>query len=104
AQEIDGEVLDRCDRVFVHNRQQLKQFNNVMPGTPNVDESREDGWWKAPARSGAYPDLGELLAERSPGRERAEEITCFANNVGTGLRFAAAGGVGRGGGPAGGVG
>ncbi|HZM44356.1 MAG TPA: ornithine cyclodeaminase family protein [Burkholderiales bacterium] len=91
AQEIDGEVLDRCDRVFVHNRQQLKQFNNVMPGTPNVDESREDGWWKDPARSGAYPDLGELLAERSPGRERAEEITCFANNVGTGLQFAAAG-------------
>jgi alanine dehydrogenase len=91
AQEIDGEVLDRCDRVLVHNRQQLKQFNNVMPGTPNVDESREQGWWKEPARSGRYPDLGELLAERVPGRERADEITCFANNVGTGLQFAAAG-------------
>jgi ornithine cyclodeaminase/alanine dehydrogenase-like protein (mu-crystallin family) len=91
SQEIDGEVLDRCDRVFVHNRQQAKQFNNVMPGTPNVDESREEGWWKDPARSGRYPDLGELLAEREPGRERADEITCFANNVGTGLQFAAAG-------------
>jgi len=91
SQEIDGEVLDRCDRVFVHNRQQAKQFNNVMPGTPNVDEQREQGWWKDPARSGRYPDLGELLAERVPGRERADEITCFANNVGTGLQFAAAG-------------
>src|SRR5262245_20951718 len=90
AQEIDGEVLDRCDRVFVHNREQAKQYNNVMPGTPNVDESREEGWWKDPAHSG-YPDLGELLAERAPGRERADEITCFANNVGTGLQFAAAG-------------
>jgi len=91
SQEIDGEVLDRCDRVFVHNRQQAKQFNNVMPGTPNVDEAREQGWWNDSARSDRYPDLGELLAERAPGRERADEITCFANNVGTGLQFAAAG-------------
>jgi len=91
SQEIDGDVLDRCDRVFVHNRQQAKQTNNVMPGTPNVDEAREQGWWKDPARRGRYPDLGELLAERAPGRERAVEITCFANNVGLGLQFAAAG-------------
>ncbi len=91
SQEIDGEVLDRCDRVFVHNRRQAKQYNNVMPGTPNVKEEHEEGWWKDPARSGRYPDLGELLAERAPGRERADEITCFANNVGTGLQFAAAG-------------
>ncbi|HEY7743124.1 MAG TPA: hypothetical protein VIA19_08760, partial [Burkholderiales bacterium] len=70
---------------------QAKQYNNVMPGTPNVDESREQGWWKDPARKDRYPDLGELLSERAPGRERADEITCFANNVGMGLQFAAAG-------------
>jgi len=91
SQEIDGEVLDRCDRVFVHNRQQAKQYGNVMPGTPNVREEGEQVWWKDPAHSGRYPDLGELLAERVPGRERADEITCFANNVGTGLQFTAAG-------------
>lgn len=91
SQEIDGEVLDGCDRVLVHNRRQAKQYNNVMPGTPNVDEKREQGWWKDPARSDRYPDLSDLLAERVPGRERADEITCFANNVGLGLQFAAAG-------------
>jgi ornithine cyclodeaminase/alanine dehydrogenase-like protein (mu-crystallin family) len=91
SEEIDGEVLDRCDRVFVHDRKQSKHLSNVMPGTPNLSEERERGWWAEPARSGRYPDLGELLAERAPGRERADEITCFANNVGTGLQFAAAG-------------
>ena len=91
SQEIDGEVLDRCDRVFVHNRQQAKQINNVMPGTPNVNEEHEAGWWKEPPRSGRYPDLGELLAGKAPGRKSRNEITCFANNVGTGLQFAAAG-------------
>src|SRR5688500_14931067 len=30
SQELDGAVLDRCDRVFVHDRQQAKQYNNVM--------------------------------------------------------------------------
>jgi ornithine cyclodeaminase/alanine dehydrogenase-like protein (mu-crystallin family) len=91
SQEIDGEVLERCDRVFVHNRQQAKQINNVMPGTPNVSEEHEAGWWKEPARSGRYPDLGELLSGKAPGRKSEKEITCFANNVGTGLQFAAAG-------------
>ena len=88
-QEIDGEVLDRCNRIFVHNRQQAKQISNVMPGTPNVRKESNEGWWKDPARS--YPDLGDLLAGKAPGRREESEITCFANNVGTGLQFAAAG-------------
>ena len=37
------------------------------------------------------PDLGDLLAGKTPGRCEESEITCFANNVGTGLQFAAAG-------------
>jgi ornithine cyclodeaminase/alanine dehydrogenase-like protein (mu-crystallin family) len=88
-QEIDGEVLDRCQRVLVHNRQQAKQLSNVMPGTPNVRQESSEGWWKEPGRS--YPDLGDLLAGKAPGRREESEITCFANNVGTGLQFAAAG-------------
>jgi ornithine cyclodeaminase/alanine dehydrogenase-like protein (mu-crystallin family) len=91
SQEIDGEVLDRCDRVFVHNRQQAKQFNNVMPGTPNVKDEHEQGWWKEPGRGTRYPDLGELLSGSAAARQGAKEITCFANNVGSGLQFAAAG-------------
>jgi ornithine cyclodeaminase/alanine dehydrogenase-like protein (mu-crystallin family) len=89
SQEIDGAVLERCDRVFVHNRHQAKQINNVMPGTPNARKEHEEGWWKDPARS--YPDLGELLEGKAPGRRSETEISLFANNVGTGLQFAAAG-------------
>jgi ornithine cyclodeaminase/alanine dehydrogenase-like protein (mu-crystallin family) len=89
TQEIDAEVLGRCDRVFVHTRQQAKQISNVMPGTPNAQKESDGGWWKDPAHS--YPDLGDLLAAKAPGRREASEITCFANNVGTGLQFAAAG-------------
>jgi ornithine cyclodeaminase/alanine dehydrogenase-like protein (mu-crystallin family) len=87
--EIDAEVLGRCDRVFVHTREQAKQISNVMPGTPNARKESDGGWWKDPAHS--YPDLGDLLAGKVPGRREESEITCFANNVGTGLQFAAAG-------------
>src|SRR6185369_16947486 len=58
TQEIDGEVLDRCQRVFVHTRQQAKQISNVLPGTANARKESDGGWWKDPARS--YPDLGDL--------------------------------------------
>jgi ornithine cyclodeaminase/alanine dehydrogenase-like protein (mu-crystallin family) len=87
--EIDAEVLGRCDRVFVHTRQQAKQISNVMPGTPNARKESDGGWWKDPAHR--YPDLGDLLVGGAPTRREASEITCFANNVGTGLQFAAAG-------------
>ncbi len=91
TQEIDGEVLERCDRVFVHDRSQAKQTNNVMQGTPNAPAEKESGWWYDPRYTGKYPDLGELLAGLAPGRRSDREITCFANNVGMGLQFAAAG-------------
>jgi ornithine cyclodeaminase/alanine dehydrogenase-like protein (mu-crystallin family) len=92
TQEVDGEVLERCDRVVVHTREQAKQLDNVMKDTPNVTRRKSDGWWSViredPKR---YPDLGELLCGRAPLRARDDEITCFVNNVGMGLQFAAAG-------------
>jgi ornithine cyclodeaminase/alanine dehydrogenase-like protein (mu-crystallin family) len=91
TQEIDGEVLERCDKVFVHDRRQAKQLNHVMAGTPNAPADKESGWWYDPRYTGKYPDLGELLAGSAPGRTSEREITCFANNVGSGLQFAAAG-------------
>jgi alanine dehydrogenase len=91
TQEIDGEVLERCDRVIVHDRRQAKQENNVMEGTPNAPAEKESGWWYDARYTGRYPDLGQLLAGIAPGRQSDREITCFANNVGSGLQFAAAG-------------
>ena len=92
AQEVDGSVLDACERVFVHTREQAKQIDNVMRGTPNVTTEHARGWWNEPGRDYArYPDLGQLVAGTAPGRSGPDEITCFVNNVGLGLQFAAAG-------------
>jgi ornithine cyclodeaminase/alanine dehydrogenase-like protein (mu-crystallin family) len=92
TQEVDGAVFDRCDRVVMHTSKQSKQLNNVLPGTPNFSDEHEKGWWNEPGRQVAsFPGLPEVLSGAAPGRARADEITCFVNNVGMGLQFAAAG-------------
>lgn len=91
--EVDGEVLDRCSRVVLHNKKQAKQLDNVMKDTPNVAAERgKGGWWSdGSGRFERYPDLCDLLTGRAEGRKNDKEITGFVNNVGTGLQFAAAG-------------
>src|SRR5581483_3900412 len=92
SQEVDWEVIDACDRVFLHTSRQAKQLDNVMPDTPNVTAEHTKGWWTQPGRTlGSYPDLGQLVAGLASGRADRSEITCFVNNVGIGLQFAAAG-------------
>ena len=92
TQEVDAEVLQRCDRVVLSNRRQAKHYDNVMKDTPNVKSESARGWWNdGSVRLERFPDLADVLTERASGRENDREITCFVNNVGTGLQFAAAG-------------
>ena len=63
-----------------------------MQGTPNVKAESTGGWWNdGSVRVDRFPDLADVLSGRAPGRQSAQEITGFMNNVGTGLQFAAAG-------------
>src|SRR5919198_100040 len=85
TQEIDAEVLNRCDRVVFSNRRQSKHYDNVMKGTPNVKEESARGWWNdGSVKLERFPDLADLLTERAEGRQSEREMTCFVNNVGTG--------------------
>ena len=90
--EVDAEVLERCSRVVLHNRKQAKQIDNLLKDTPNVKSESARGWWNdGSVRMERFADLADLLAGRAQGRQSEREITCFMNNVGTGLQFAAAG-------------
>jgi ornithine cyclodeaminase/alanine dehydrogenase-like protein (mu-crystallin family) len=37
------------------------------------------------------PELKEIIGRKIPGRKSPEEITCFINNIGLGIQFAAVG-------------
>jgi alanine dehydrogenase len=92
TQEVDAELLERCDRVVLSNRRQAKHYDNVMKDTPNVKSESARGWWNdGSVRMERFADLADVLTERASGRQSEREITCFVNNVGTGLQFAAAG-------------
>ena len=92
SQEVDQALLDGCDRVVVHVTAQPKQYDNVMAGTPNLMSGHDRGWWNAPGNKfAAYPELAQMTVQPAGGRKTADEITCFVNNVGVGLQFAAAG-------------
>ena len=91
TQEVDAEVLGRCDRVVMSNRRQTKHYDNVMQGTPNVKAESARGWWNDGSVEVNFPDLADVIAGRAKGRQSDREITAFLNNVGTGLQFAAAG-------------
>lgn len=92
AQEVDKTILHRCQRVVVHTKLQARQIDNVLPGTKHIPQEHKQGWWnEAGTRWEDFPELAELIAGRVPGRTSAREITCFVNNVGLGLQFAALG-------------
>jgi ornithine cyclodeaminase/alanine dehydrogenase-like protein (mu-crystallin family) len=92
TQEVDAEVINRCDRVLFSNRRQTKHYDNVMQGTPNLKAESGRGWWNdGSVRLDRFADLADLIAGRAQGRQSDREITGFMNNVGTGLQFAAAG-------------
>jgi ornithine cyclodeaminase/alanine dehydrogenase-like protein (mu-crystallin family) len=92
APEVDESVFDRCDRIVVHTKVQAKQAGNILPGTRHIPDTHMAGWWKneetAPKN---HPDLADLASGRITGRENDEQITCFVNNIGLGLQFAALG-------------
>jgi alanine dehydrogenase len=90
--EIDPALVKLCDRVVVHVAKEAKLPDNIMPNTPNVNSGDETGWWTQPgAALSQYTELAQLVAGTAPGRKSPQEITCFINNVGIGLQFAAAG-------------
>jgi ornithine cyclodeaminase/alanine dehydrogenase-like protein (mu-crystallin family) len=92
SQEVDRDVFARCDRLVLHTSEQPKAAENVLAGTPNLSSESGRGWWNDGATDFArFSDLGRIVSKQAPGRRRADEITCFVNNVGMGLQFAAAG-------------
>jgi ornithine cyclodeaminase/alanine dehydrogenase-like protein (mu-crystallin family) len=93
-QEVDGAVIDRCQRVFTHTSLQRThaRADNVLPGTLNMPMEHKHGWWNEEGREQKnFPDISDLATGKEPGRIDHREITCFVNNVGIGLQFAAVG-------------
>lgn len=92
VEEVDKTFLRACDRVVLHNKRQITEVRNILPGTSNVPREVASGWWNDPeVPVDTWPELSAMIAGCASGRCSENEITCFINNLGMGLQFAALG-------------
>src|SRR5262252_1353800 len=91
--EIEAAAIRRADRFVIHTHD-TKPLHVTAKDlkTPEIAEGK--GW-----RLGegidfpGTPTLADVIAGTAPGRRSDREVTCFINNLGLGLQFAAAGAV-----------
>jgi alanine dehydrogenase len=94
-QEMSWDVVAGCQLFFLHTHRIASQTNYYMEGSPGPQAEVEKGWWferkeEIVVRK-RFPDLGDLVTGRAPGRTRPDQITGFLNNIGLGIQFAAVG-------------
>jgi alanine dehydrogenase len=85
--ELPIEVFGKVDRLVVNARAGGESFE--AQGCPHIPEDSASG---VPHIEGV-PELKDLVAGHTPGRQSRDEITCFHNYQGLGLQFAAVGSI-----------
>ena len=92
--ELDATTYRRADPLVIHWHE-AKPFHIVLGVDPKSIPDVSDGWrhpiTKEVAPIWNFPVLPQLVNGQHPGRLDEKSITCFCNNVGLGLQFAAVG-------------
>ena len=92
--EFDVATYKRADPLIIHWRE-AKPFQIAIGVDRQSIPDVSDGWQHPLTREDVaiwdFPTLSELVNGQHPGRTNDESISCFCNNVGLGLQFAAVG-------------
>jgi ornithine cyclodeaminase/alanine dehydrogenase-like protein (mu-crystallin family) len=97
--ELGEETLRKADRLVIHTRKFAPENYIAGYGDEKIEahdpidfltEGGKRSSLKLPFWLGA-PELKDLVAGKAAGRQSPEEITCFNNNIGMGIQFAALG-------------
>jgi alanine dehydrogenase len=92
--ELDAVTYRRSDPLIIHWKE-AKPFQIVIGVDPQSIPDVVEGWPHPLTREDSavwdLPTLSQLITGQHPGRTKDEAISCFCNNVGLGLQFAAVG-------------
>ncbi len=92
--ELDSVSYRRADPLVIHWRE-AKPFQIAIGVDPQSIPDVAQGWQHPITREAVpvweFPTLAQLVNREHPGRVKADAISCFCNNVGLGLQFAAVG-------------
>jgi len=92
--ELDATTYKRSDPLVIHWRE-AKPFQIAIGVDPQSIPDVSDVWQHPVTRELTpiwdFPTLSQLVNNQHPGRVKEDAISCFCNNVGLGLQFAAVG-------------
>jgi ornithine cyclodeaminase/alanine dehydrogenase-like protein (mu-crystallin family) len=92
--ELDAFSYKRADPLIIHWRE-AKPFQIAIGVDPQSIPDVAEGWQHPITREAVpvwdFPTLSQLVNREHPGRVKPDSISCFCNNVGLGLQFAAVG-------------
>ena len=92
--ELDAATYKRADPLIIHWRE-AKPFQIAIgidrQSIPDVAEGWQHPITRKEEAVWDFPTLSELVNGQHPGRTKENSISCFCNNVGLGLQFAAVG-------------
>ncbi len=92
--ELDPVAYKRADPLVIHWRE-AKPFQIAIGVDPQSIPDVAEGWQHPITREAVavwdFPTLSQLVNGEHPGRLTEDGISCFCNNVGLGLQFAAVG-------------
>jgi ornithine cyclodeaminase/alanine dehydrogenase-like protein (mu-crystallin family) len=92
--EVDAATYKRADPLIIHWRE-AKPFQIAIGVDRQSIPDIAEGWQHPLTREDCaiwdFPTLSELANGQHPGRTKEDAISCFCNNVGLGLQFAAVG-------------
>ena len=93
--ELDATTYRRADPLIIHWREAKPFQITVGVKDPRSIPDIAEGWPHPITREDSaiwdLPTLSQLVNGQHPGRAREDSISCFCNNVGLGLQFAAVG-------------
>ena len=99
--ELGNETIRKADRIVIHGR--IFAPDNYIAGYGDERIAAHDpvGFLRGDKKSAAHidaapfwidsPELKDLISGKVPGRTSPREATCFVNNIGIGIQFAAVG-------------
>jgi ornithine cyclodeaminase/alanine dehydrogenase-like protein (mu-crystallin family) len=92
--ELDSLTYKRSDPLIIHWRE-AKPYQIAIgverQSIPDITEGWQHPLTGEDVAIWDFPTLSELVNGQHPGRTREDTISCFCNNVGLGLQFAAVG-------------
>jgi alanine dehydrogenase len=92
--ELDATAYRRADPLIIH-WQEAKPFQIAIGVERQSIPDVAEGWQHPLTREDCaiwnFPTLSQLVNKQHPGRTNEQAISCFCNNVGLGLQFAAVG-------------